>query len=185
VKRFLATAFTAVSLLLCLASFTIWIRSHFIRDLVGFGRTGGNCHIAQSIRGRVHLLSNLDGGCSGGHSYAADNLVKNALWNGGMSSYPVTPQWRLGFIYQTYTRSHMFATNLQGQIYTSRHRLIVIPWWAPTLLFAIAPTLWLTRYCRHRHRAKAGLCPKCGYDLRASPTRCPECGTLTPPSPTA
>jgi hypothetical protein len=180
VKRLLLTAPCALSLLLCLASLAIWIRSYFIRDLFAFGRPGGNCHIAQSIRGRLHLLSNLDGGCSGGYSYRADKLAPNAIWNGGMSSYPVTPEWRLGFIYQTYTRTHFLFSVAPSTTLASRHRLIVIPWWAPTLLFAIAPTFWLTRYRRHRHRAKAGLCPTCGYDLRASPTQCPECGTPTP-----
>ena len=93
-----------------------------------------------------------------------------------MSSYPVTPQWRLGFIYQTYTRSQLVFT-FPSATMTSRHRLIVIPWWAPTLLFAIAPAFWLAHYRRHRRRTRAGLCPKCGYDLRASSERCPECGT--------
>src|SRR5258706_13699801 len=88
--QILITGLTAFSLLLCIASLVFWVRSYWFRDLVSFGREGGNCHIAQSILGRVHLLSNLDGGCSGGSSYNADRLSPQAIWTGGMSGYPIT-----------------------------------------------------------------------------------------------
>jgi hypothetical protein len=167
---------TALSLLLFLASGALWLRSYFVRDLVSFGRPGENCHVAQSILGRVHLLSNLDGGCSGGYDYRDDPLAKGAIWNGGMSGYPVTPQWHFGFIVQQYTRYHMDFVMSGG--FTTSHRLIVVPYWFPTALFAVAPAIWFRRTRRGLHRKMAGHCPKCGYDLRATPDRCPECGNI-------
>jgi hypothetical protein len=154
----------------------MWVRSFWVRDLVSFGRAGGNCHNSQSIRGRMHLLSHLGGGCSGGFSYAADRLSPNAIWNGGMSSYPVKVRWRLGFVVQEYTRYHM-AFSLSTGGFTTSHRLIVVPYWFPAAVFAIAPGVWGWRRYLGSHRAGAGRCRRCGYDLRATPDRCPECGT--------
>lgn len=177
-KRLPSLILLALSLLLSLASLSLWIRSHWIRDIVGFGRAGGNCHIAQSISGRLHLLSNLNGGCSGGFSHTSDSLAKSPLWNGGMSSYPAKPRWRYGFILQTYTtyRLPLNFSNPTGPSagLTTNHRLIVIPWWFPTTLFTL-PALPLA-YRLLRPRPKPGHCPHCHYDLRASPSRCPECG---------
>ena len=56
-------------------------------------------------------------------------------------------------------------------------RGVWFPHWFAVLLLAILPAVRLRAHLRNRKRNRAGLCPKCGYDLRATPDRCPECGT--------
>jgi hypothetical protein len=86
------------------ASVALCARNHRVRDIVSFGRAGGNSHLVQSIRGRLHLLTDLDGGYTGGFSYRADRIGPRGTWHGRMSSYPNENEveWRLGFVWQTY-----------------------------------------------------------------------------------
>jgi hypothetical protein len=128
------------SLLVSLVTVALWVRSYRVRDLVGFARDGGNCHVAQSILGRLHVLSNLDGGCTGGVNYYADRLSSQAIWNDGMSSYPANVQWRLGFVWQTYDSGHM---DPGGGVFITSHRLIVVPYWFPAVVFASVPIAWI------------------------------------------
>ena len=50
----------------------------------------------------------------------------------------------------------------------------------PALVFAILPAIKTRSLLRTRRRNRAGLCPRCGYDLRAhrGGDRCPECGAV-------
>jgi hypothetical protein len=58
-------------------------------------------------------------------------------------------------------------------------RVIGVPHWPVALVLAL-PTTWTALALRRRwigrRRRRAGLCPRCGYDLRETPERCPECG---------
>jgi hypothetical protein len=130
-----------LSLVLCVASVALCVRSHRVRDIIGFGRVGGNSHLVQSIRGRLHLLSDLDGGYTGGVTYSADRIGPRGTWHGRMSSYPHQVEWRLGFVWQTYVSSHFGL----GQSYTNANRLIVVPYWFLAAVFALPPVAWLIR----------------------------------------
>jgi hypothetical protein len=181
--RRLFTFFSVLSLLLCLATIVLWLRSYRVRDMVSFAKAGGNSHMAQSILGRVHVQTTF-GNSTGGFHYAADRLSPQAIWNGGMSRYPVNTEWHFGFVWQSYSRRHMplwgNATNL-----ITRHRLIVVPYWSVSVLLAVLPGVWVVGRLRRRDRVEFGHCRQCGYDLRASPERCPECATAIENEPVA
>ena len=130
---------TALSLLLCLATVALWLRSYRVRDMVGFAWEGGDCHVAQSILGSLHVLTNLGGGCNGGTTYWADRLSPQAIWSGGMSNYPKDDPRRLGFVWQTYGGGHM---DHDGQPHLTSHRLIIVPYWFPAGVLALAPLAW-------------------------------------------
>jgi hypothetical protein len=61
---------------------------------------------------------------------------------------------------------------------------VTIPYWSLLLLTGVGPAWWLYRRRRREHRMRHGLCRNCGYDLRGTGDRCPECGHV-PAAPAA
>lgn len=142
--------------ILSLGTIAFWGRSYYVRDIVSFGRAGGNPHTAQSILGRLHVMSWLSGGrVSGETTHTLDRLSPDAAWHGGMSGYPARVKWRLGFVFQHYPYT---SFSLMGSFPSPpiQHRLIVIPYWALTLLWVLAALGCMAAGSRRRGDADFG-----------------------------
>jgi len=141
VRRVLFTIIAGLSLLLFMAIVAVWIRSFFVRDIVSYVSRNGNGQLIQSIRGRMHIISDLDGKSSGSFSHREDRLAPDAIWNGAMSGYPVKVEWHMGHVCQKYSQFHSFGflSYPPKNGFTTNHRLVVIPYWSPCRAFCHSP----------------------------------------------
>src|SRR5258706_10489088 len=154
--RIAFSVLAALSLLLCMATAMLWVRSYFVADILKdnlanreIGSTHGrlvaswsNGHLPITINWRWTQLSPID----------VDQRLR-------INGFHVT----VGFAY--YQPSPM---GIRG---------VMAPHWAMALLFAVLPTIQAyRRILFHRRCLVPTSCVKCGYDLRATPDRCPECG---------
>ena len=170
----------AVSLLLCLATATLWVVSCYRGDGRG---TGGHGFWMTIFNIRGHLELSWMRGTVAGDPYSSaysrgpvdttplvKSLTRRAqLFRGTASSYRF-----VDFEFHT-----LRARDRKGNDGISR--IVVIPHWFLVVAFAALPTAWLISRARRDPRAKRealGQCVYCGYDLRATPDKCPECGTV-------
>jgi hypothetical protein len=171
----------ALSLVLCLATVVLWVRSYWVWDTVAHAT---NWHPDPADNTQVFYLSfvmhangiitfesfqdrtpdtppyQMFPGCSYARSTMRPPLPTTRIWN------------RLGFSL-VHQESVWSLTRAWHKTFWN------VPYWLPALLtFLVAGSL-SRRAFSHRRAARiaAGLCPRCGYDLRASKDRCPECGT--------
>jgi len=154
-RRKLFNVLSAVSLVLCVATVTLWVGSYFH----GLPRY---CRYWQLGSGEARIsLSNGDG---------------IAVTVGGIRPNPRNPEpegWsaRIPGVWLSYTSAFP----------DQRHLRLVIGHWLAAGATAMLFCWTLSARMREtRLRRLLNLCPTCGYDLRASPDRCPECGTPVP-----
>jgi hypothetical protein len=177
VKRRLFNLAVAVSLVLCAASLTLWVRSYVRMD--------GVCHIGRwhihnftSLRGRLFIqwgwstenqLASLSGRYVGGGFFR-----ETASSGAQLAVEPMSHGWRLGGF--DYFSWHVNRRNTAGNP-AAGEWVFIIPWW---FVVAVTGTLAGGGIVKARWRARRerlGQCLTCGYDLRATSDRCPECGT--------
>jgi hypothetical protein len=146
------TLAAAASLLLCVATVALWMRSYWAADFVGRYDGGGGAFSVISCMGSIQL----------GWQSSGYGNVAGLYWRRDKAH-------RWGDLRSTFR----FQTQSVGT-----YRGVIFPHWPVALLSAILPALRLRTAIRSRCRERVGLCPNCGYDLRATPHGCPECGAV-------
>jgi hypothetical protein len=153
-KRRLFNLLAAVSLVLCVAAVTLWIRSY--RSLVSLSD-----HDRISFTDRDPLwwiifypgeavLCRQTGSDWTGRELRGFRMI--GIQFGGMQGRTGDKVWNLR-----------------------------LPCWLLVAATLVLPLLFARRHWTERQRQLGNACPTCGYDLRATPERCPECGTAIGP----
>jgi hypothetical protein len=163
-RRRLFTLLSPLSLLLCVGTCVLWIRSYWRADCVSHSdRHTSRVYWLYASRGRVWL-----GEEDGAILARAPNAVALGLaWSHGPSESPVQCEhnW-LGFGWTPAPGIWV----IEG---------IAVPYWFVVVFALIFPSYGVSRWSRSR-KSPIGCCRTCGYDLRATPGRCPECGMVPP-----
>ena len=159
-KRRLLNLLAAVSLVLCVATAALWVRSE--RDYLDIWHCRDGLGIA-SCRGRIQLMleSNPSGRAYEPPRQLGDSFLAGESLVLTVSSYhgrrlDLRLDWR---------------SIKQGYV-------VMFPHWLLLVAFAVPATPAFFVELARRRRRKSGCCASCGYDLRATPERCPECGTV-------
>ncbi len=161
-RRWLFNGFAGVSLLLCVATLSLWARSHFVSDVLNY----------TTFRWRFDLRSGI------GHVEATlligQNKYSQFLWLHRTYSEQRRIGWSQvdGFGGFYFRKIDLYLSSI-GIFYT-----MGVPHWFLAAVFSIGPGCWFFRRLRIRKFGRQGYCASCGYDLRATPQRCPECGTV-------
>ena len=185
-KRALFASLAGLSLLMCVASAALWVRSYSGSDYISRTRlirsdpqaVVSHGHQATWTRGDLRLTREEHTGYPGGAPVPPDPAGDPPVFwsygrlgrgHVGWEKLPVE-SWpnRLGF--------HTFSGGMSASFMDERHEGIAVPAWLPVAAFGVLPLIFVVGVARRRRRRGTGRCARCGYDLRASPDRCPECG---------
>jgi hypothetical protein len=197
IRRRLLTFLSAFSLILCVGTVGLWVRSYRTTSAIVKTRyyssesgSAGRSTTLESRRGEItwdwHEWSQ-PGAYSGMHVIPGLRFLESEAkqrrgdrwlycWEASIDPHRVWSSYMLlgcGF------HSEWYDDEIRDEfVVTTVYRAAFVPYWLVALIFAVLPSLFLRRH-RKLRPVRMGLCPTCGYDLRATPDRCPECGTVT------
>ena len=190
VLRILTRAVIALSLLACIASTALWVRSYWGTDYLSRrtpqpAMNGVISHHDNQIRWTKGTVRFSDGNDSlylhFSQPIAAVTTAGPAQWTWGRLGvghfgWETPPAGSLVNQLGFFSYRHGLSTSFSD----SNENVRTMPAWLPVIAFAIAPVIGLWRIMRKRGRRLSGHCRNCNYDLRATPDRCPECGAAVP-----
>jgi hypothetical protein len=192
-RRRLFTLMSVLSLVLCVVTSALWVRSYWQFDAVGT-HVGNRTASLVSYRGRIGLnvIRFNNGGYRHEPELARMSLSFNETAKVIVGTY-IEYEDRLGEVADAGPELGRWGFSFNGsdEFYLGLQTLksgehvkpdyywwrLGMPVWPMPAIAMILPTCWLFAQRKRAGRA-ATLCAHCGYDLRATPDRCPECGTV-------
>lgn len=181
--RRLVTFASAISLLLCVAIFTLWIRSHWFRDVADVSTRGvtpiGNLGIYATS-----YTTSMDGtltvNCVLQWWPDNDNVRYFALNNPcSEPRHSLTSTRRADFT-QIMPSYDLFDWHWDSQYSQFRQLQVAISHWLLGLISAAMPASWLLMRRYRPNHSCAGYCKTCDYNLTGNISGiCPECGSRT------
>jgi len=168
VKRRLFNALAGISLVLCLATAVLWVRSHFLIDEILWYSSKRDV----IVNGFPLLLVTSEHGELFFMSTASDVLDDS----GRIFIYRNDTAWPPGKDRRCWERLGFSKYAGWSAGYWTEY--IGFPHFLAIAGTAVLPALWIRSRVRHSVSKGTIACPTCGYDLRATPDRCPECGEV-------
>jgi hypothetical protein len=166
-------ALAAASLLLCVATAALWVRSHWVADEFMMGRRYDRRFDAESRNGQLFGLVEW---------YVLPEPDPSVRWELNLElrhENDEDPAQSVRSPDEGLLAGFGFRAVHADLRYRREKRFWHFPHWSLVAAFAVLPAIFVVRQrraVRLRRRSRLGLCPACGYDLRATPGRCPECG---------
>jgi hypothetical protein len=183
-RRRIFTFSSVISLLLCLATVALWVRSYWFVDFVAWRSSSLQ---SGDVVYRHWVLSSCEGGAC---LYGERGIVESTFpqssrqwhrWPVERGTHAVGEYERATRYFDMPTSAHPLGFQVAARSTAGRWPrsffTIALPFWFLSMLLGALPALSLASKLRQSRRIRRGLCRSCGYDLRRSADRCPECGT--------
>jgi len=106
-----------------------------------------------------------------------NNIPHNAIYSEGNLVYPFNVSGQAILLYNN-VNSQGLPCIIPNSFPTVSSSFIHVHLISLILVFATLGTLAWAISRHRRQKRQVGYCVQCGYDLRATPERCPECGTV-------
>jgi hypothetical protein len=174
-------AVAALSLLVFVAAVVVWVRSHFVRDIVIWRRSQGDSWITGACKGQIQFGHSRYPGLQERRGAERPGLVwyQAPPWPMDSRSFldpchpivswggPYKPPYshhthfdRAGFAYQ---RGLKHLVDERGRTLSTvvSSRILLVPCWSLALASAAAPAVWLGRGILRRRRSRPGS----GFDV--------------------